>query len=232
MDKDTGSIGGLKSPPPVTKKLYYASIIFDSTGLLICCLASWKYALIMSVYVVFSKAYSWTGIRLKKNTIASWAAVTLFQGGYTFLMAHMAAVNEPTALWFTTKNIECMIFASLIIGGSYPLTQIYQHKEDSERGDITLSYRLGILGTFIFTAISFALAAVVLLHYFTTYYSIIHFYVFTVCLAPVILYFSKWFIDCLKNRFNADFDHTMTMTKVSAWSMILCFSVIIYLNHK
>src|SRR4051794_24500682 len=75
MDKDTGSIGGLKNPPPVTKKLYYASIIFDTAGLLVCSLAGWQNMLIMAGYVAFSKAYSWYGIRLKKYTYLGWVSV-------------------------------------------------------------------------------------------------------------------------------------------------------------
>lgn len=232
MDKDTGSIGGLKAPPPVTKRLYYASILFDTAGLALCCIANWRFAAIMSVYVIFSKAYSWTGIRLKKNALASWGAVTVFQGGYTFLMAHMAAVDQPDISWFTPKNIECMLFASVIIGGSYPLTQIYQHKEDSERGDYTLSYRLGVIGTFLFTAVSFTVAAGILMHYMTTYYTLSQFLIFNVCLAPVIIYFLRWFMAAYKNKDLADFEHAMMMTKISACCMILCFSVIMYLNHK
>ena len=42
MDKDTGSIGGLEQPPPVTRKLYYASIICDVCGLGLCALTGWR----------------------------------------------------------------------------------------------------------------------------------------------------------------------------------------------
>src|ERR1043165_5294847 len=47
MDKDTGSIGGLEHPPPVTAKLYYASIVCDVFGLLLCSLSGWRNALVM-----------------------------------------------------------------------------------------------------------------------------------------------------------------------------------------
>ena len=66
MDKDKGSIGGLKKPPPVTKKLFYTSILFDTVGLLLCLFINWQMLLLMIVYVAVSKAYSWHGIRLKK----------------------------------------------------------------------------------------------------------------------------------------------------------------------
>src|SRR6185369_14963251 len=49
MDKDTGSIGGLKHPPPVTRKLFHASILCDSIGLFLCVLISPLMILMMLV---------------------------------------------------------------------------------------------------------------------------------------------------------------------------------------
>jgi 1,4-dihydroxy-2-naphthoate octaprenyltransferase len=175
MDKDTGSIGGLKEPPPVTRKLYYASIVVDVAGLLICSLTGWQNVLVMAGYTAFSKAYSWDGIRLKKYGYLGWASVMFFQGGYTFMLANMAAENAQNLAWFTPKHLESMLFASLIIGGYYPLTQIYQHDEDNERGDLTISYKLGIIGTFLFAGILFLAGSGVLLHYCYTYYTMAHF---------------------------------------------------------
>jgi 1,4-dihydroxy-2-naphthoate octaprenyltransferase len=231
MDKDTGSIGGLKNPPAVTMKLYYASILFDITGLALCAITGWRNMLVMAGYIAFSKAYSWDGIRLKKYTYLGWFAVMFFQGGYTFMLANMAAQKQVDFAWFTGKNIECMVIASLLIGGSYPLTQIYQHEEDSSRGDYTISYRLGIIGTFVFTAVLFAAGAVVALHYFTTWYSPSQFFIFLSCLSPVVGYFSYWFLKTIKNRDNADYEHAMLMNKISSVCMVVCFSIILVINH-
>jgi len=230
MDKDEGSIGGLEKPPPVTKRLYYASIIFDITGLLLCALTGWRNVLTLAGYIGFSKAYSWYGIRLKRYTYLGWLSVAFFQGGYTFLMAHMAATGNATLSWFVPKNLECMLFASLIIGGSYPLTQIYQHDEDSSRGDYTISYRLGIMGTFVLTSVLFTVGALVALHCFVTYYSLSQFLVFTGCLAPVIVYFSYWFLKTARNKAFADYGHAMLMNKISAVCMVVCFCIILDLN--
>ena len=230
MDKDTGSIGGLKNPPPATRKLYYASIIVDCAGLLLCALSGWRNMLIMAGYIGFSKAYSWDGIRMKKRTYSGWASVIFFQGGYTFMLANMAATGASIA-WFTSRNIECMLFASLIIGGSYPLTQIYQHEEDSLRGDYTISYRLGITGTFIFTSVLFSLGAIVALHYFTTYYSLTQFFIFLCCTIPIIIYFANWFSKTMHDKSFADYAHAMLMNKISSTCMIICFIIILILNH-
>jgi 1,4-dihydroxy-2-naphthoate octaprenyltransferase len=231
MDKDTGSIGGLKNPPPVTKKLYYASIVFDTAGLLLCCAAGWQNALVAAGYIAFSKSYSWQGIRVKKYTYLSWLSVMFFQGGYTFMLASMATQNRFGAGWFTNKNLECMLIASLLIGGSYPLTQIYQHDEDSSRGDYTLSYRLGINGTFMFTAVLFLLGSLVVLHYFLTYYSVKQFLIFTASLTPVIVYFAYWFMKSMENKAYADYTHSMLMNKVSSFCMTVCFTIITFLNY-
>ena len=231
MDKDTGSIGGLKNPPPVTRKLYYASILMDIAGLVVCAVTGWRNMLLLAVYVAFSKAYSWHRIRLKKYAYISWLVIAFFQGGYTFMLANMVAEHNVHLSWFGTKNIICMVVATLLIGGSYPLTQIYQHKEDSSRGDYTISYRLGITGTFIFTLIMFVVSAGILLYYFSTYCSVVHFYIFTGCLAPVMVYYLYWFAKTMKDKGYADFAHVMVMNKISAVCMVVCFSIILVMNH-
>ncbi len=230
MDKDTGSIGGLEHPPPATPKLYYASIIVDIAGLLLCALAGWQHMLVMAGYIAFSKAYSWYGIRLKKYAILGWLSVMFFQGGYTFMLANMTAVNNVSLQWFTPKNLECMTIASLLIGGSYPLTQIYQHEEDGERGDHTISYKLGIKGTFIFSGIFFFLGALVTLHYFLQYYTVSQFFIFLICLSPVIIYFQYWFIKSMKDRAFVNYKQAMLMNKIASACMVLCFSIILSLN--
>ncbi len=231
MDKDTGSIGGLKNPPPVTRKLYYASIICDVAGLVLCAFAGWQNMLLVVLYVAFSKAYSWHGIRLKKRPVISWLVIAFFQGGYTFMLAKMVAEDDTHLSWFTTQNILAMAIASLLIGGSYPLTQIYQHKEDGERGDHTISYRLGIAGTFVFTLVMFLAAAGMLLYYFDTYGQLRDFFIFSACLAPVMAYFLYWFFITVRNKQNADYVHMMMMNKISALCMVVCFTIIFMGNH-
>ena len=231
MDQDKGSIGGLKSPPPATIKLYYASMIFDAIGLLLCLLVNVWLMLLMALYVAASKAYSWRGIRLKKYGVLSWVVVVFFQGAFTFMMVNMCSEYNFTSGWFSLKNVACMLIATLLIGGFYPLTQIYQHEEDSERGDITISYRLGVIGTFIFTAVLFLVANGIAFQYFSTFYSIRHFFIFNLCLLPVTGYFLYWFAMTLRDRSMADYDHSARMTVISSLSMIVCFVVIFFLNH-
>lgn len=230
-DDDKGSIGVLRNPPPATKKLFYVSIIFDSIGLLLCLLISYKLFMLMLVAVGISKAYSWKKIRLKKYSIIGWLTVMIFQGGYTFLLVNMAAANLFDLQWFSVKNIDGMILSSLLIGASYPLTQVYQHMEDSLRGDMTISYRLGKRGTFIFTGIVFIATSIFAWKYFVHYYNIGHFKIFILFLLPVMGYFSYWLKIVWRNEAFADYTHAMRMAFVSSLSMIICFSVLFFLNQ-
>jgi len=230
MDEDKGSIGGLKNPPPVTRKLYYVSIIFDAVGLLLCIFINLKMVLMMLIYIGVSKAYSWKKIRLKKYGLTGWLVVMLFQGGYTFLLVNMAAEDNFTLSWFDARHLECMLIASLLIGGYYPLTQIYQHDEDSNRGDLTISYKLGITGTFIFTGILFIIACLVAYNYFIKYYTVNQFLIFVFSLSPVIFYYFYWFKKSLKDKSNANYSNAMRITFISSSCLIICFTILYILN--
>jgi 1,4-dihydroxy-2-naphthoate octaprenyltransferase len=211
--------------------MYHVSILLDLAGLGLCALVGWHHALIAAGYVAFSKSYSWMGIRLKKYPVVGWLSVALFQGGYTYMQGNMAASNLVDVSWFSPLHLEAMLFATLIIGGSYPLTQIYQHDEDRSRGDHTISLLLGIKGTFVFSSLFFATGACVAAHYFFTWYQPLHFYIFLVCLSPVVVYFSRWQWLCLADPAQASYRRAMWMTQLSAGCMILCFVTILALNN-
>lgn len=230
MDRDTGSIGGLEKPPPVTDNLYYASIFLDAAGLFLAMLAGWELALIILPYIAVSKAYSWHRIRLKKYPFASWIVVALFQGGYTFMMVNMCVTVNYTGYWFDGRNITCFVIASLLVGAFYPLTQVYQHDEDGRRGDRTLSLILGVKGTFAFSASLFVGAAALVLFYMIKYYYLLHFWVFALCLLPVATYFVWWFTRVLRDPAEANFANTMRINKISAYCMIACFCILAWLN--
>ncbi|RYD54442.1 MAG: hypothetical protein EOP56_19195 [Sphingobacteriales bacterium] len=231
MDKDTGSIGGLEKPPPVTDKLYFASIWVDVVGILICLLAGWLLTLIMMGYIGFSKAYSWHGIRIKKYPWIGWCSVMFFQGGYTFMLGHMTATGIIGREWFTAKNIICMVISSLFIGGYYPLTQIYQHEEDSKRGDITVSYQLGITGSFVFATVLFLTAALMCNYYFNTYHNTFHFVLFIVSQIPTVCFFTYWFTQCFKNKSYANYRNSKMMTLISSVCMNVLFALLTFTSR-
>ena len=231
MDKDIGSIGGLKNPPPVSKGVYFASILLDVVGLLMVAVINIKMTLLIIAYISVSKAYSWRKIRLKKYSIAGWLTVVIFQGGYTFLLVSMACENNFSISWFTIQKIEGIILSTMLIGAYYPLTQIYQHNEDSQRGDFTISYRFGIRGTFIFSAIMFLISFVIAYNYFNKYFDSLQFYIFGLCLIPAIIYFLFWFIKTIENINEANYTHAMRMTFLSSTCLLISFLILFYLNH-
>lgn len=231
MDRDTGSIGALKNPPPVSRGLYLASIWLDIIGVLLLWLIDFRLIFLMLVYIGVSKSYSWTGIRLKKYPYIGWLTVVVFQGGYTFMLVSMSSESVFSIEWFSLQKAECMILSTLLIGAYYPLTQIYQHEEDSKRGDYTISYRLGIRGTFLFSALLFFVSVMVALHYFGNYYSYTQFMVFCTCLLPAIIYFLIWFLKTENNIKYASFSHAMHMTIISSTCLTIGFIILFLINH-
>jgi 1,4-dihydroxy-2-naphthoate polyprenyltransferase len=229
MDRDEGSIGGLKNPPPSTIKLYHASIICDLTGLLFAFLIDSYLALTLLIYVAASKAYSWHGIRLKKYGIFSWFFVLFFQGGFTYFLVNFFSGELPLKAWISSYNFIGMAIASLFVGSYYPLTQVYQHREDISRGDNTISFILGIRGTFLFSFIMLISANLILLYFLSHFFSIQFFIIYSSLIYPVALYFFNWFFDVIKNPEHANFERTMQLNNLSAICMSSCFLLLLYL---
>lgn len=216
FDKDTGSIGGLKNPPKVSKSLYYMALVFDILAVALGLLISINFAIMLIIYGLVSKAYSHPSVRLKKYPITSWLIAGFFQGFFTFLMAY-CGLNDLGFFTILTDNVLVPgLLTSAILWGSYPMTQIYQHDEDSKRGDITLSYKLGLRGTFHFTAIFFSISAILFYLYFDTYHQSVYGLHFLISLAPVLLFFSYWYITVIKDKSKANYTNTMWLNAISA----------------
>jgi len=216
FDKDEESIGLLRKPPPVTIGLYYTSIIFDFIGIAWAWLISIDFAILVFIYGLVSKAYSHPGIRLKKYPFIGWLVAGFFQGIFTFYMAYVGINNFGWQLSLSWNVLFPGLLTSFFLWGSYPMTQIYQHKEDGKRGDKTLSIILGIRGTFIFTLLMFLVATAGFEYYFLTYYSQKFAMAFLLFMLPTVIYFLLWFILTLKNKQKANFGWTMGLNFISA----------------
>lgn len=217
FDKDEGSIGGLKNPPPVSKGLYYTSLLFD---LLALALAFVKINLLFSamllIYGLVSKAYSHPAIRIKKYPIGGWVVIGFFQGLFTFLMCYVGINGfELENLW-QAKVLIPGLLTSVMLWGNYPMTQVYQHDEDAKHGDTTMSMMLGIRGTFIFVQVVFGLAALGFVLFFKEYYSLDLGFRFLIALAPVVIYFMYWFYLVWKDETKANFSFTMWLNFISS----------------
>lgn len=225
FDQDEGSIGGLEHPPEATKNLYRWSLTLDGMALLLALLVDWKFSAMLLIYGLVSKAYSHPSVRLKKRPVLGWITVGIFQGYFTFLMTAYGVVTVSLESLFDWQWQLPALLSTLLLLGSYPMTQIYQHDEDYKRGDITLSLLLGVLGTFYFTGAFFFVSSLGFFIYFKEFFSIEMGLLFMLLLFPVVLYFLYWFIKVKKDAANADFRHTMRLNFISALMLNLFFLI-------
>ena len=104
-----------------------------------------------------------------------------------------------------------------MLWGNYPLTQVYQHREDAKRGDRTLSLILGIKGTFAFTAVVFSMTIAGFAWYFMDRSQTDILWVFLSAMALIGLYFLIWFGFILQNPEKyASYSWAMGMNTISA----------------
>lgn len=227
MDRDETSIGGIAQPMQPTKQLYYATLVMDAVAVLLSFLISLWFAAAVGIYIVCSRLYSYRSIRLKRFAIPGYLTVILNQGALTFFMVyHGATVQQP--LWMPWHGL---VAASFLIGGFYPITQVYQHKADAKDGVQSISMLLGIRGTFIFCAVMYAIALLILFDYYNTYKHLSLFFVIQTLFLPVLIYFIVWITKVWRNSNAADFEHTMRMNWLASTCTSLAFIIIIIQNY-
>ena len=231
FDRDESSIGGLRKPPPVSKELYWTSLILDLVAVLLGLIIGWQFSLMLVIYGLISKAYSHPNIRIKRHPWLSWLVAGFFQGFFTFVMTIIGVTKVSIFQGLELHLVLAAMLSSVMLWGSYPMTQIYQHKEDLERGDLTLSQKLGTIGTFHFTAGMFLLATIGFFLYFRSYFNISQGFIFLGSMVPVILYFGYWYTLVRRDLDKADFDHTMRMNFISSLCLNACFTAIFLFNH-
>ncbi len=207
MDRDETAIGGLEKPMQPTKQLFYCTVILDALAIAMSFLISLYFAAGILLYILASRAYSYRGIRLKKYPVTGYLTVVIFQGALTFVLVyHGCSISKALYVpW------QAMVAAALLIGGFYPLTQIYQHEADKKDGVTTISYLLGYKGTFIFTAIVYAMAFAMLAFWFVATLQQTKFFVLQLFFIPVLLYFFWWAKKVWQNTAAANFKYTMQM---------------------
>ena len=212
MDRDTESIGGLEKPPPPSRELYITSIFLDISGILLSMLIGPLFTLVMLFYIGASKAYSYRGIRIKKLPITGYLLVIIFQGAATFWLVYYGS-NADHSLYVPWEG---MAICGLLIGGFYPLTQIYQHKQDLDDGVVTISYMLGYKGTFIFCAIVYSMAFTLMAQFFISKHERDKLLMVSIFFIPIIVYFIVWFLRVSKSAQAANFKNTMIMNWLAA----------------
>jgi 1,4-dihydroxy-2-naphthoate octaprenyltransferase len=159
-----------------------------------------------------SKAYSNDKIRLKKYAIGSWFIVGIFQGAVTYLIVFQAVNHLVINDLMHISILYPALLSTFMLWAVYPMTQIYQHEEDALRGDFTLSYQLGIRGTFYFTAFVFSIAFLG----FFLYLPSRDFVAMTILTLPITLFFGWWFWQVFKDEKQANFKNTMLLNLLAS----------------
>jgi 1,4-dihydroxy-2-naphthoate octaprenyltransferase len=223
MDRDTESIGGLEKPPPPSPELFRVTVVLDFIGILLSLIIGPLFTAVMLLYIGASKAYSYRGIRLKRFPYLGYLVVIIFQGAATFWLVYYGSNMEHTS-WMPWQGL---VICSLLVGGFYPLTQIYQHKQDTDDGVSTISYKLGYLGTFIFCSIVYILAWVFMAQFFIQYRKGNQLLMVGIFFIPVIVYFIRWFVQVHRDQQEANFKNTMKMNWLAATCTNISFLILL-----
>jgi 1,4-dihydroxy-2-naphthoate octaprenyltransferase len=222
MDRDSSPIGGLEHPLQPTRQLFVVTLGMDILALLLGLLISWCFAAGLLVYILASRAYSYRGIRLKKYPIPGWLTVASCQGALVFFMVYQGSHPLSAGLNASLQApAEGMLVSSLLLGGFYPLTQVYQHEADRRDGVRTLSMFLGYRGSFVFTGLLYAVAFLILAHYFMSTLQITEFYVLATCMLPVVVYFLIWAVKVWRDPAQASYANSIRMNLLGS----ICLNV-------
>ena len=231
MDKDKGSIGMIEHPEEVPHQMLWVTILLDAAAVLLS-LAFFKVdvVILLVLYITASRLYSYRPVRLKKYAIPGFLIVTLFQGPVIYWMTRTGTSEYD--IFITSTDFIGLSVSFLLIAAGYPISQIYQHKQDKEDGVHTISMMLGVQGTFIFSMLMFALLNILMAVYTIL---LMHewylFGLFLVITGPVSMFFIHWMRLCLKNPHNANFKNTMILNILGAVCNNLFFILLLLKNH-
>lgn len=229
QDQDEGPIGGMAQPPQAPAVLRPISLGLDALALAIGFGQHWALGLGLLAYILASRAYSYRPIRLKKHPWAGFFTVLIFQGPWVMLL--VALFSVPVFDWQLAAAPGALYLASaLVLGGSYPLTQIYQHEADRRDGVLSLSALLGIEGTFRFCAVAFALGGPALLWPLWQEGRLTALLLLAVALLPVLAYFFWWWKQAQADAAAANFKNTMRMNMLASSCLNLALGLILLLD--
>jgi 1,4-dihydroxy-2-naphthoate octaprenyltransferase len=166
-------------------------------------------------------------LRLKQYPILGYLLVIINQGALVFF----AIAHGVSSSLTMDVPLLLLLAAGLLIGGFYPITQIYQHVQDKNDGVTTISILLGKRGTFIFCGILYLLAFICLFFYFQSKGMLPNFWVIQLFFIPVVLYFLSWMVAVWKNPAKADYKNTMRMVWLASTCTNLAFITLLIMNH-
>lgn len=225
QDNDSGSIGGVKNPPKPTKSLFYWTIILDLIGLLLSLYINVYVFLLVLIYIIASKSYSWRRLRLKKYPWLSLFIIGFFQGVVVFSSVSLSQ-NIPFNKLLELPHSLYALATFLMMAGIYPITQIFQHEDDLKDGIKSLSFTLGYKGTFIFSGI-FQVLFLITLSFIWIYINNtpVSLLLFLILLGPSLLVIGKWAAKVWENPKFASYSYAMKTNSIAASCMNLFFII-------
>lgn len=164
-DRDEGPVGGLAQPPLPVATLLPFSLVMQTLGALLAAFVNPPFLLIYLTIFALGAAYSHPRTRWKGRPLAGLLTVGIGQGVLAALggwVAAMPALTVPDLTAVSLFDWVGIVAVALITVGFYPITQIYQIKEDLDRGDLTFAAWVGPQGAFRFAIVVQALAALLL----------------------------------------------------------------------
>lgn len=169
-DRDSGPVGGLKSPPPMDRWMWFAALLIQMIGLLIALPAGSMFVTFYALSMLLFWLYSSPWTRWKGKPLLSLVAIGTSTGFNSVVMGFIAAGGSVMSLSLTL--IIAALGTSFILLSLYPVSQIYQRDEDNKRGDQTFAVQYGYSGVYLFFKISYGVgllfisAAIFRLHLF------------------------------------------------------------------
>ena len=233
MDRDDGPIGGLQRPLAPTRQLFMLTLGMDILALLLGLMINGYFVAGLMIYILASRAYSYRGIRLKKYPVIGWLTVASCQGALVFFLVFMGShpSNQTPDIGLELKQYwEPMLISSLLLGGFYPLTQVYQHDADRKDGVLTLSMLLGYRGSFAFTGFLYFVAVLLLARYFFSTLQFTEFYAVATCMLPIVVYFFIWAVKVWKDPAQANYAHSIRMNLLGSVCLNLGFVLVLIIG--
>ncbi len=154
-DRDEGPVGGMEHPPEAGPWLLPGGIAIQVAGLAVAPLVSWGFFLTCLAFAILGVLYSRPVPRLKGRPWPSLFAVMVGQG----MLGAIAGASAVSAPAFRAELGLGVLGAALLVGGLYPISQVFQMEEDRARGDRTLALLLGPRGTVLLACALFCLGA-------------------------------------------------------------------------
>ncbi len=142
-DRDEGPVAFLRHPSRVTPQDLVAAYLlqFVGGGLAVVFIGP-AYAVVHLFLIGVSWAYSHPSVRIKSRLWPSLVLVTVGHGGGAFVSGFLAGGGDIGSI---TEGVRAWAGAAALVvpTGLFPLTQVYQIREDRDRGDETIAVRYG-----------------------------------------------------------------------------------------